>query len=80
MGRKAQISLVAVVFTAIVAALLVYVWDSTRDDKIAEGVTIGGVDVGGLDADAARTQVETQPRSTRSTRPSPSSTATRSSR
>ena len=59
MGRKAQISLVAIVFTAIVAALLVYLWDSTREDKIAEGVTIGGIDVGGLDADAARTQVET---------------------
>jgi len=57
MGRKAQISLVAIVFTAIVAALLVYLWDSTREDKIAEGVTIGGIDVGGLDADAARRQV-----------------------
>ena len=59
MGRKAQISLVAVVFTAIIAALLVYLWDSSREDTIAEGVTIGGVDVGGLDADAARSQVET---------------------
>ncbi len=59
MGRKAQISIVAVVFTAIVAALLVYAWDSTRGDTIAEGVTIGGIDVGGLDAAAARSQVET---------------------
>jgi len=59
MGRKAQISLVAIVFTAVVAALLAYVWDSTREDTIAEGVTIGGVDVGGLDADAARSQVQT---------------------
>ena len=54
MGRKAQISAVAVVFTAIVAALLVYWWDSTHKDTIAEGVTIGGVDVGGLEAAAAR--------------------------
>jgi len=59
MGRKAQITLVAIVFTAIIVALLVYVWDATREDRIAEGVTIGGVDVGGLDADAARRQVET---------------------
>ena len=59
MGRKAQISIVAVVFTAIVAALLVYVWDSNRKDTIAEGVTIGGVDVGGLSTDAARSQIET---------------------
>ena len=59
MGRKAQISLVAVVFTAIVVALLAYVWDSTRDNRIAEGVTIGGVDVGGLDAANAKRQVQT---------------------
>ena len=59
MGRKAQISIVAVVFTAIVAVLLAYVWDSSRKDTIAEGVTIGGVDVGGLDADGARAQIET---------------------
>jgi lipoprotein-anchoring transpeptidase ErfK/SrfK len=59
MGRKAQITLVAVVFTAIIGVLLVYVWDSSRSDRIAEGVTIGGVDVGGLDADAARKEVET---------------------
>ena len=58
MGRKAQISVVAVVLVAIVAALGVYVWDSSREDQIAEGVTIGGVDVGGLDADAARTQLD----------------------
>jgi lipoprotein-anchoring transpeptidase ErfK/SrfK len=57
-GRKAQISTVAVVLAAIVAALLVYAWDSTRKDTIAEGVTIGGVDVGGLDADAARSRIE----------------------
>ena len=58
MGRKAQISLVAIVFTAIVATLLVYLWDQSRADRIAEGVTIGGIDVGGLEADAARAQVE----------------------
>ena len=59
MGRKAQITLVAIDFTAIIVGLLVYVWDTTREDRIAVGVTIGGVDVGGLDADAARRQVET---------------------
>jgi len=58
MGRKAQISLVAIVFTAIVVALVAYVWDQSRGDKIAEGVTIGGIDVSGLDADAATKEVE----------------------
>lgn len=59
MGRKAQISIVMVVFAAIVVVLLAYWWDSTHKDTIAEGVTIGGVDVGGLDADAAASQVRT---------------------
>ena len=59
MGRKAQISIVTVVFTAIVAAVLVYWWDTTHKDTIAEGVTIGGVDVGGLDEEAAASQVRT---------------------
>ncbi|GIK78256.1 MAG: hypothetical protein EDQ89_07240 [Acidobacteria bacterium] len=58
MGRKAQISLVAVVLTAVLVALGAYLWDASRDGTIAEGVTIGGVDVGGLDADAARGEVE----------------------
>ena len=59
MGRKLQISLVSIVFLAIVGAVLVYWWDSTHKETIAEGVTIGGVDVGGLEADAAASQVRT---------------------
>ena len=59
MGRKLQISLLSLVFVMIVGAVLVYVWDSTNKNVIAEGVTIGGVDVGGLEEDAARSQVRT---------------------
>ena len=59
MGRTAQISIVTIVFAAIAVVLLAYWYDSTQKDKIAEGVTIGGVDVGGLDADAAASQVRT---------------------
>ncbi len=59
MGRKAQISMVTVVFAAIAVVLLAYWYDTTQEDQIAEGVTIGGVDVGGLDADAAAAQVRT---------------------
>jgi len=59
MGRKLQISLVSVVFLAIVGVLLVYWWDSTHKEMISEGVTIGGVDVGGLEADDAASQVRT---------------------
>jgi lipoprotein-anchoring transpeptidase ErfK/SrfK len=35
-------------------AVAVYAYDSSRDDLIAEGVTVAGVDVGGLRADEAR--------------------------
>jgi lipoprotein-anchoring transpeptidase ErfK/SrfK len=57
MGRKAQISVVVVVVMAIVGALLVYWWDTTYENTISEGVTIGGVDVGGLEAEDAASQV-----------------------
>jgi hypothetical protein len=53
MGTKTSIA-------ALIAALLLvlvvggaYAYDSSQKDKIAEGVTIGGVDVGGLDEDEA---------------------------
>ncbi len=59
MGRKLQISIVSLVLVAIAGAAFVYWWDSTHKDTIAEGVTIGGVDVGGLEAPAARSQVRT---------------------
>jgi lipoprotein-anchoring transpeptidase ErfK/SrfK len=57
MGRKLQISIVLVVLVAISGAFLIYLWDQAYDDEISEGVTIGGVDVGGLDADAAAAQI-----------------------
>ena len=50
MGRKAQIALLAVVMTVAVAAVAVYFWDKGSKDTISEGVMIGTVDVGGLDA------------------------------
>ncbi len=35
-----------------------YVYDSSRGDAIAQGITVGGADVGGLSPDAARDLVE----------------------
>ncbi len=35
----------------------VYAYDSGREDTIADGVTIGGVDVGGMNADAAEAKL-----------------------
>lgn len=59
MGRRAQIALVSAVFAAIAGVLLLYWWDTSYKDKIAEGVTIGGIDVGGLDEEGARSQIRT---------------------
>ncbi len=39
------------------AAAGAYVYDSSQKDKIAEGVTVAGVDVGGMDADEATAAV-----------------------
>ena len=41
----------------IAGALLLYWWDSANRERISEGVTIGGVDVGGLERDAAIAEI-----------------------
>ena len=55
MGRKAQIAIVAARLLAPVGgAVGAYAYDSSQKDEIADGVTIGGVDVGGLTAPRRR--------------------------
>ncbi|HKF81946.1 MAG TPA: L,D-transpeptidase/peptidoglycan binding protein [Solirubrobacterales bacterium] len=57
MGTKTSI---AVLIAAVLLVLVVggaYAYDSSQKDKIAEGVTIGGVDVGGLDEEQAKAKV-----------------------
>jgi lipoprotein-anchoring transpeptidase ErfK/SrfK len=57
--RQRSFILVAGLVTAmIVGAVAIYAYDSSRDDLIAEGVTVASVDVGGLRADDARAVVE----------------------
>jgi lipoprotein-anchoring transpeptidase ErfK/SrfK len=51
--RKFQIFCVFFVTLLLLAAVGAYAWDSAQKDKIAEGVTIGGVDVGGMTTDEA---------------------------
>ena len=48
MGRKLYIALALAVALLLGAAVAAYAWDSSRSDEIAEGVDIGGVDVGGF--------------------------------
>jgi lipoprotein-anchoring transpeptidase ErfK/SrfK len=42
------------------AAVGAYAWDNSRSDQIAEGIAIGGVDVGGMTADEAREVVDAE--------------------
>ena len=44
----------------LVAAVGAYAWDSSKSDEIADGVTIGGVDVSGMNADEATKVVESE--------------------
>jgi lipoprotein-anchoring transpeptidase ErfK/SrfK len=57
MGRKTSIALVAGVVLAVLAVVGAYAYDSSQKDKIADGVRIAGVDVGGLGEEEAATRV-----------------------
>jgi lipoprotein-anchoring transpeptidase ErfK/SrfK len=58
LARKLQIGVVFLVAILLLAAVGAYAWDSTRNDQIADGITIGGVNVGGMTADEARQAVD----------------------
>ena len=60
MGRKAQIAIAAVAVLLLVLIGVGYAYDSSQKDKIADGVTIAGVDVGGMDEAEARRAVQRQ--------------------
>ena len=60
MGRKLQIAVIFLIAVMLVAAVGAYAWDNSRSDQIAEGVQIGGVDVGGMTADEARKVVDAE--------------------
>jgi len=60
MGRKSRIALIAVVTLIALAVVGAYAYDSTQKDKIADGVTIAGIDVGGLEREEAAALVRRQ--------------------
>lgn len=60
MRSKSFIALTALVVVLLVAAGAVYAYDSSRDEQIAKGVTVGGVDVGGMSAAKARATLRAQ--------------------
>jgi hypothetical protein len=57
MGRKTTIGIVAGVLVLVVGAIGAYAYDNSQQGKIADGVTIAGVDVGGLNATEAKRAV-----------------------
>jgi lipoprotein-anchoring transpeptidase ErfK/SrfK len=59
-GRKSKIAIVTGVVVILLGAGAAYAYDSSQKDKIADGVTIGGVDVGGMNAEEAKRAVGAQ--------------------
>ncbi|MGN6217594.1 MAG: L,D-transpeptidase family protein [Solirubrobacterales bacterium] len=60
MGKKTSIAAIAVAVLLVVLVAVAYAYDSSQKDKIADGVTIGGVDVGGLNEEEAAARVRRQ--------------------
>jgi lipoprotein-anchoring transpeptidase ErfK/SrfK len=60
MGRNTQIAVSIAALVVVLAAAAAYAYDSSRKDKIADGVVIAGVDVGGLDEAEAAAKVRRQ--------------------
>jgi lipoprotein-anchoring transpeptidase ErfK/SrfK len=48
MGKKTSIAVIVAVVLVVALVAVAYAYDNSRKDKIADGVTISGVDVGGL--------------------------------
>lgn len=60
MGRKTLIAILGLVALLALGAVAGYAYDSSRKDTIADGVTIAGVDVGGMDEAEAKRAVSRQ--------------------
>jgi lipoprotein-anchoring transpeptidase ErfK/SrfK len=57
MGRKSKIAVIAVVLVAALVVGGAYLYDRSQDGQIANGVTIDGVDVGGMTAEDAEAKL-----------------------
>jgi lipoprotein-anchoring transpeptidase ErfK/SrfK len=60
MHQKVLIALVTLITMGLLLAVGVWAYDDAQKDHIAPGVKVGGVDVGGRDADSARKIIEEQ--------------------
>ncbi len=57
MGKRTSIALLIAAVALIVVVAAAYAYDSSQKDKIADGVTVAGVDVGGMNEDEAAAAV-----------------------
>lgn len=53
MGRKTQVAIVAVVVFLIGGVVAAYAYDGSQKDRIADGVTVAGVDLSGMNREEA---------------------------
>lgn len=60
MGRKTKIAIATCLSLVALGAAVAYAYDSSQRDTIAAGVTIGGVEVGGMDEEQAKRAVQRQ--------------------
>ncbi|MDQ3588019.1 MAG: L,D-transpeptidase/peptidoglycan binding protein [Actinomycetota bacterium] len=60
MGHKSLILVAALLLVMVSGAVSVYAYDASNENRIAEGVTVAGVAVGGMDVEAARAKVQRQ--------------------
>jgi lipoprotein-anchoring transpeptidase ErfK/SrfK len=60
LGRKTKIGVIAVVLVLALGVVAAYAYDSSQKGTIADGVMIGGVEVGGMSADEAEMAVRRQ--------------------
>ncbi len=58
MGTRSFIAVAALLFTLLAGAAAVYAYDSSNEDRIANGIRVAGVSVGGLNADEAREKLQ----------------------
>ena len=60
MGQRSFIIVAVLLLVLIGGAAAIYVYDSSNEDRIAAGVTVAGVDVGGMSTAQARAEVQEQ--------------------
>jgi lipoprotein-anchoring transpeptidase ErfK/SrfK len=58
--QKSFIFLAVFLFVMVAGSIAVYAYDASRDDLIADGITVGGIHVGGMRAAEARATIEDQ--------------------